>query len=59
MNRPERISRICFPDALGQGILLIRVDMSEGSVTMSLCFTVLGPGQRAVVRSPVGENERE
>ena len=39
---PERMNRVCLLDAPGQGIPLGRGDISEGSLAMSLCVTVLG-----------------
>ena len=40
---PKRMTRICLPDAPGQGIPFRRGDISEGSLVISLCLTVLGP----------------
>ena len=39
---PERTDRVRLPDAGGQGTPPERGDKSEGSLAMSLCFTVLG-----------------
>ena len=42
-NEPERMNRICLPDATEQGLPLGRGDTPEGSSAISLCFTVSGP----------------
>ena len=52
---PERMNRICVPDASGQGIPSGRGDVSVGSLAISLCFTV----QREMIRSPIEEKEIE
>ena len=42
-SRLKRKTRVCLPDAPGQGIPLGRGDIPEGLPDMWLCFTVPGP----------------
>ena len=56
MSGPERKNIVCLPDAPGQGIPLGRGDISEGSLAVSLCFTVFGAG---IARNDLPANQRE
>ena len=59
-SRLDRMNRVCLPDGPGQGIPLGRDDISEGSLAVSPCFTVLwAQEQQEMIHSPIKENKME
>ena len=58
-STPERMNRISLPDAPGQGVPLVRGDIPEGSLAISLCFSPWAQEQYEMSRSGIGENELE